>query len=368
MLELAVNGYTREEVMEALHAKSGTREVSFFYVLLGENGSIKFEPEVVSGQITMDAAGQVKRTGRFVLRDDERIAWQTDMLQPWFRLRMKNGFAAWPLGVFYMPTAPRAGRPGHYYRETEAYDASYAVFGDTYIERHIVLAGTPYVDAVRSTLASSGVKAPLLGACAYASERTLEWEPGMPKGRVCSDLLQAIGFEELWVNAHGQFIAREYTPPGARGASYAYEAGDMSVLLEAGRRRADLFNLPNVFRGVVSKPDGVMAYTAEIDDPAHPLSAARRGGRKVLSCVRYDDMASYDALRANVERAAREAAQACEEVEFETLLMPHHEVGDTLELNMSAGRGRYTECMWTMKLEAGAAMRHRACANLRVNA
>jgi hypothetical protein len=72
MLELSRNGYTSEEVRKYLHGASGSRIISFRYDLLDKNENKKGELELVSsGEVSMSAFSEIKRTARFTLRDQE---------------------------------------------------------------------------------------------------------------------------------------------------------------------------------------------------------------------------------------------------------------------------------------------------------
>jgi hypothetical protein len=72
MQKLERNGYTSEEVRRVLHGASGSRIVSFRYDLLDRYENKKGELyQVSSGEVSMSAFSDIKRTAKFTLRDEE---------------------------------------------------------------------------------------------------------------------------------------------------------------------------------------------------------------------------------------------------------------------------------------------------------
>lgn len=94
MLELGVNGYTRQEVIDILHGRSGGRgEVKFRYDLLNRDevkiGELLAQP----GKVSMDSLAEIKRTAIFQVAEQEGkdIDWLNDRIRPVFCLRMPSG-------------------------------------------------------------------------------------------------------------------------------------------------------------------------------------------------------------------------------------------------------------------------------------
>lgn len=93
--------------------------------------------------------------------------------------------------------------------------------------------------------------------------------------------------------------------PARAAAEYRYTADELSVLLPEQTVDEDIFRIPNVFIGVVSRPDRpAMSFSYEITDPKSPLAAVNRGGRHVTETKIYEDAASAIALEAEVRRRA----------------------------------------------------------------
>ena len=87
MQNLARDGYTEDEVKEALHA--AVRQVSFEYHLLDtENLFQRQLTNVKAASVAVGAFDQIKRTARFTIADDGSIDFLVDRIKPFVCLRM----------------------------------------------------------------------------------------------------------------------------------------------------------------------------------------------------------------------------------------------------------------------------------------
>lgn len=70
MRDLSRNGYSHDEIVKMLHGVYGKREMKIRYDLLDRDENKKAELfEVESGEVTMSAFANIKRTARFSLRE-----------------------------------------------------------------------------------------------------------------------------------------------------------------------------------------------------------------------------------------------------------------------------------------------------------
>lgn len=363
MLDLAVNGYTCDEVKHILHYKNGTRKVSFQYRLLDGNNipkcSLKVEP---GGDIALDADADIKRTGRFAIKDNGDINFQIDRIQPFFVVEMPDGnHCEWPLGVFYMPTASKVRGMGGAWYDVEVYDTTAVLKNDSMETRTYFPAGKLYVDAVSELLTSTGAQNAAVTPSPLAFKNDREWAIGTSKLSIIKELLQEINYDDLYTDVNGIFIVRPYADPNNRVADYTYAADDFSVLYDGAVTEIDEFELPNVIVGTVNNPDNDedIVYVYEINDPGNPLSITARGGRRVVKNLQFKDITSVTELQAAVMRYANETSQVYETISYETAIMPHHSFRDMIYLNGKLHSGRYMETGWGMTLKAGEKMEHR---------
>ena len=359
MIDLATGGYTTEAVQKALHAAYGSRRIYYRYDRLDAHKVTLGALYAEDGSIKLDYNADIMRTGRFTIRDDPAVNWQAELLRPWFGLIMPDGGRAeWPLGLFYMPTAPKTGSR-HVYREVEAYDTTTILWDDQVTSRYQIPKGSKYIAALSAIFASVGVFDAIIEPSESVTQTALEWEAGTAKGEIVQQLLTADNYEPLMADAWGRWRCRKYKDPRARRAEYNYTAGELSVMLPDPTVDDDLFHLPNVFVGVVSRPDRpAMSFTYEITDPKSPLAAVNRGGRHVTETKIYEDAASALALEADVRRRASQASSYFSSLRFSTAPMPHHAAGDVLWIEDGDIRGKYQEMRWSLDLRAGGEMKH----------
>lgn len=359
MIDLATGGYTTEAVQNALHAAYGSRRIYYRYDRLDAHKVTLGALYAEDGSIKLDYNADIMRTGRFTIRDDPAVNWQAELLRPWFGLIMPDGGRAeWPLGLFYMPTAPKTGSR-HVYREVEAYDTTTILWDDQVTSRYQIPKGSKYTAALSAIFASVGVFDAIIEPSESVTQTALEWEAGTAKGEIVQQLLTADNYEPLMADAWGRWRCRKYKDPRARRAEYNYTAGELSVMLPDPTVDDDLFHLPNVFVGVVSRPDRpAMSFTYEITDPKSPLAAVNRGGRHVTEAKIYEDAASALALEADVRRRASQASSYFSSLKFSTAPMPHHAAGDVLWIEDGGIRGKYQEMRWSLDLRAGGEMKH----------
>lgn len=359
MIDLATGGYTAEAVQKALHAAYGSRRIYYRYDRLDAHKVTLGALYAEDGSIKLDYNADIMRTGRFTIRDDPAVNWQAELLRPWFGLIMPDGGRAeWPLGLFYMPTAPKTGSR-HVYREIEAYDTTTILWDDQVTSRYQIPKGSKYTAALSAIFASVGVFDAIIEPSESVTQTALEWEAGTAKGEIVQQLLTADNYEPLMADAWGRWRCRKYKDPRARRAEYNYTADELSVMLPDPTVDDDLFHLPNVFVGVVSRPDRpAMSFTYEITDPKSPLAAVNRGGRHVTETKIYEDAASAIALEADVRRRASQASSYFSSLKFSTAPMPHHAAGDVLWIEDGDIRGKYQEMKWSLDLQAGGEMKH----------
>lgn len=74
MQELARGGYSSEEIRDMLHGKHGSRVVNFRYDLLDKDENKKGElSRVVSGEVSMSAFANIKRTAKITLEEEGQV-------------------------------------------------------------------------------------------------------------------------------------------------------------------------------------------------------------------------------------------------------------------------------------------------------
>lgn len=364
MLNLAVNGYTEQEVINQLHGVTGSREIKFRYDLLNRYGIKIGELTAHSGnRITMNSEAKIKRTAMFEINEDEAqdVDWLNDRIRPVFLLKMPDGgYAEWPLGVF-MPSSPgRTNTNRKMKREIEAYDESLILSEDRFDNRYYIAAGTTYTSAIKTIINSAGIWKVNIISNSSTITTGKEFEIGTTKLEAVNQLLAEINYTTIWVDENGYFTAKPYVLPTLKGVEYTYKNNEISVIHEECIEEIDYFSVPNKWIRVVSNPEQaslVSVYTNSL--PTSVTSTVNRG-RTIADYDTVDDIADQDTLDAYTRRVAYEASQIYSVFTFDTALMPHHSFYNCLFLAHTDFdiANKYMEYAWEMDLQAGGKMNH----------
>lgn len=362
MLSLARNGYTAQEVKDALHGKHGSRFLKFRYELLDKDDNLKGELATVkSGSVSLSFLNEIKRTAKFRIKDDPLINYLTDKIKPYCMVRMYDGgFIEFPLGVFLLSSPVKKEENGQVYRDVDAYDGIVVLLDDKFTDRYHIPAGTNYRTAVINILTSAGITKHNIEATTKTLANDLEFEIGTEKQKAVNELLRAINFRPIHVDTDGYYTSFTYVSPANRTVEYTYEANEVSVIHNGVESELDLFNVPNKWVVVrTNSEQAPLTSTYTNTNPDNPTSTVSRG-RTIVEKREIDNIADQASLDAYTERIAFEASQVFGRVSFDTAIMPFHDYSDVYTFNYPAlgENEKYHEVEWSFPLEAGGKMRH----------
>lgn len=361
MQSLAVAPWTEDEIIEALHANG--RQIAFRYERLNSSNESQGDLEqVISGSVANNALADIPRTAKFRIHDSEPINYLIDRIRPWFRLKMGGTWAEWPLGIFLPVTPKRSiGSAGPNAREIEAYDQSLVLKDDKIGSRYTVAAGANVIDAVGAVLTDAGILLSNLVPTGETLPVARDWAPGTSRAKIIADLLSSINYRSLYFNGAGYAVAEPYQAPGSRPIGYTYTTKDRSLIYPDALHEFDLFGIANHWVAVVSEPDRPPLSAEYTNSNAESPTSTVSRGRTITDVLSTMEATSQTALDAKVERAAFEASQVYEAIEFSTGIMPHHEDADLIQLEYPGliNKANFVEHTWSMDLKAGAQMKHR---------
>jgi hypothetical protein len=365
MLDLAVNGYTRDQVIDQLHGRTGSEGLRKFRYDLLNNEDIKIgEVLAQSGRVALDSLGEIKRTAGFRITEQEGqdIDWLNDRIQPVFCLQMPDkGFAEWPLGIFLLPSPDRKDENNKIKRDIEAYDTSQILKEDKFTDRYRIAAGTKYTDAITTLLNSSEIWKVRIIAHTGTLAADKEFEIGTSKLQAINQLLTEINYTSLWVDENGYFVSQPYALPTTQETEYEYRNDDISIIHPGSAETLDIFALPNKWVRYISNPDkGVTLRSEYVNDlSSSPTSTVNRG-RTIVDIESVDDIYDQTTLDAYVKRVAYEKSQVYAKFDFSTALMPHHSFLDSLfiEHTLYGISDKYIESSWSMELQTNGRMTH----------
>ncbi len=365
MQSLAVNGYAAADVLYALRGVRGRREWAFRYELLSStNAKVGDLTNVAAGAVEHSALAEIKRTAKFIVRDDGSINFMSQRIKPWARIKMwDGGYAEWPLGVFLLTTPTRkVDIAGVNSREIEAYDQTIVLQEDTVLDRYYIAGNALVTDSILELFQNTlGINAWNITASTYRLPVGIDWDPGTPKYTIINDLLALINYNSLWFDGSGVAQVAPYALPSVRASEFDYYTDDVSVILPDATETLDLYKQPNRWVLIVSEADRPpLRSVISNNNATSPTSIVNRG--RTITSVTTDETAINQAvLDAKAQKVREEASMIFQEVEFETGLMPFHanlDIYNFLYEGMVT-TGKFVEVEWGMDLEQGASMKHK---------
>lgn len=289
------------------------------------------------------------------------INYLSDRIQPFMEVKMPDGnWIEFPLGVFLLSTPTRHDEVNGVYRDIEAYDGLIILDDDKFTSRYNIGAGTKYTKAVEDILKSAGITRFNIQEKDDTLSVDKEFKIGTSKLEAVNELLSAINYTPIWVDATGYFTAYPYVSPADKRADYTYKDDELSVIYDGMEEELDLTEVANSWVVTQSNPEKEPLVSTKINNnPESPTSTVNMG-RTIVDFREVDDISDQATLNAYVERIAFEASQVFGKLKFKTALMPFHEYSDVLHVKYDALKidYKFSETNWTMKLQAGGEMEH----------
>lgn len=343
----------------------------FRYDVVNAAGAVLRTANVMSCSVENNDLAEIKRTCKIVmapspLGDNASLVFNqlSERLQPYARLLKADGtYWEWPMGTFYLSSSStrRVAPAGDRGIPFDGYDGLVVLKEDRVLDRYVVAAGTNYVTAIGTVLTSAGFVT-LTGVVATAKTlpAAMEWEPGTSKGVIINDLLAAINYSSLSMSPSGLPTAAPYVDPDTATPVWDYTIDSNSVVVPGIDVALDLFDVPNVFVGIVSQPDRAPLRSVYTNSAGSSTTSTLNRGRSIVRVLTDEvkdavDQATLDAL---VIRFAKESAQQFETADFNTGMMPFHDTGDVSRLDYGNGLLKFRETQWSLDLKAGATMKH----------
>ena len=250
-----------------------------------------------------------------------------------------------PWGTFLLESAKEQWRDTGRVWSLSMLDRTTVPSQDVVDESYAVPGGTNILQEVRAILASSGEYVAVDNSVTLATRSGMVWEAGTSKLKIINDLLDAAGYNSLWIDGWGNFQLTPRVLPADRSLEYELLAGVPRELVDGSRsiydsswtRNRDSFGVPNKVIAVqAAGGDDEEALIGQWtnEDPASPYSYPRRGRwiPHVLDSVDCPDGSDSEIVaflqqRARATLVQMSAVQA--EVKVEHLPIPVR-VGDVL--------------------------------------
>lgn len=338
-----------------------SRKVSYRYELLNKDNLKIGDLDMITGTIDCQADAKIKKSGSFQISESrfKDIDYLNDRICPY----MIIDDVSYPLGVFLISGKNRQKRNGSIYRNIEAFDLTQILLEDRTTDRYYVSKGTSYYLLIRQLIESANIFNTQIVYTDLKVQRDREFELGTPKIDIINALLEEINYTNIYVNERGFISAKPYIIPTLREIQHQYIIGkNLKVQKDSLKEELDIFDVPNVYVGVVSNSEQATLKSKYINDnPASPMSTVSRN-RNIVKVVDVNDIANGEVLNGYIKRVAYEESNAYSVINFDTLNEPDHSFGDCIyikEPSFNLGH-KYIETGWSMELKAGSIMSHTA--------
>lgn len=323
--------------------KNGVRKIGY-RVDVFRGAAKKSELKTSKAKISMSTSGEIKSSASFSADPDDSVDWYKDRLHP---VLISDGEET-PLGMFV---------PGNVSNENgmlqiDAYDLAILLQEDKTESRLLLPAGRNYIAEIEKILISAGIpKIIAEPSNAVLSEDRADWDIGTEKLKIVNQLLEEISYKSVEFDRTGACRLKAHTYPSMAAVKHTYRSGEASVISPDVTVGSNTHEIPNVFVAIVSNPDYDEPLVSQYvnDNPISKTSTVYTGRRKV-SVLKPDNVATQTDLDNYVKKAAFEAMQGVETVKFVTAVNPDHGIGDAVALDLPQYSGILEETEWEIDL------------------
>lgn len=340
------------------------RKISFRHELLDKNNLFIGYVDVERSSVSFDSMANITRTAQFTVH--KSISRDIDYLHEYIRpvvvLTEDGNTTETPLGAFMLSSPKEKTSETGAIAEIEAYDRTQVLLEDCVTNRFYLPQGHRYSAAITSIANSAGILDVFIDDNDKVLRRSREWDIGTSKLKIINELLKEMNYNRVYTDKNGLLMCTAYKLPWQKQPEVKYTTDELSQVFPGAVREMDLFNVPNVWVCVASNAeDEPLVAIEENNNPASETSVQRRG-RKIVKVESISDIADQEALNAYTKRLAFNGTNIHETLEFETLINPNHGY-QTAMLVQHRGLGidaKYIETAWSIPLQVGGKMRHRA--------
>lgn len=315
--------------------------------LSAEDISIKFDGE----------AEDVKMSMKGTVQSDNEMDWHKHRLRPILIDEMQE----FPLGTYLPQYLQDETEGGETLKQFEAYDLSILAKNDKILERLNLRAGTLYLTAIQGLLISCGISKIVSDTSdAILQTDRDDWDIGTSKIKIINQLLEEISFNGLYIDLNGTARLTHYKTPGTSNIDHIYQSGKASIITPETSVESNFFEIPNIWIAVISNPDLPEPLIAKFtnDNPLSKTSTIYTGQRKV-QMLKLDNIATQQDLQNAVNRAAFEAMQGVETIQFQTAIEACHNLYDVCAIDIPEYSGIVSETEWEIDLN-NMIMKHKA--------
>lgn len=277
----------------------------------------------------------------------------TDRLKPYLLCDNKE----YPLGIYMVIAAPEDIKDTGTTVQIEAYDETMILKQSILTDRTLYATGTKYLVVIENLLAKCGFANIYKENCDDVLQTDREFEPGTSYLEIINTLLAEINFNNIYADFEGNIYLTKIKQKIT--ADFIYDDRKNFKIIGSIYKNTDIYDLPNVFVGIVSNPDLAtsLKYTTVNEDVNSQISVINRG-YKIMKLYELNNIASEVALKQYVDQKRLEASQVTETVKISTIPEGNHFYNSTIQIETNKLQGLYQEVGWQIDFGASGKMSH----------
>lgn len=355
----AQDKYTHEQVDKMLR---GDRKVKYEYLVKNQYDQTIGSLTNASGSISFDSESEIMRTLSLTAKRSEILDINSvdERIAPYFCLLAPSGrWLKYPLGVFIInPSAELDNKS--VYISAEGYDLGRIALDLKLEHTATYLQGAVYTSSIANRLGSIYKNYDIVADASLTNPTDIEYEMGKSEIETINAMLDAINYYPLYFDENGMAHAEPYVFPEDRRVQIQYSADNKSIIYDGVSQSTNIFEIPNKFIRYTDDADHEPLRSEVIVSDASIPSSTTRRGRIITDIESVDDIATQISLDNYTRRAATNASQRTETLEFETVNMPGHGFKNCLQVRCEdmGIDGKYIEYAWEMDLTPGGKMSH----------
>lgn len=343
---------------------------------------------LISGDVKYNSESRIKRAANIVIaaedlnfnkgikKNDDFIFPSSD-LYPSDNLYLKSKFSSLTelnlnktkdrirvmidehsIGKFMIISSPKKINEKQKTYEFELYDESYRIDEATLSNRLFFQKGTLYLAAIKSILTSYDYSSVINDDSEAVLSVDREWEIGENVLDIINELLKEINFNSFFLDENG--IAKLIKKNTKNVPTHIYRENHLAKIHPEINVSEDIYKIPNVFVGVVSRPESEpLIYRKVNDNPDSIVSTVGRGF-EIVQVEMLNDIANEEELKNYIDDIYLQSIQTVEKVEFSTMIETDHIFQELIQIETKNISGLYKEIAWNIDLSPSGKMSHTA--------
>ncbi|MEF9892643.1 MAG: hypothetical protein RR738_04875 [Anaerorhabdus sp.] len=331
-------------------------------VVITRNGIEIGEINCIEAMVKYDSKAKVKRAAQFKCIDEPKMKkhkgkkYEFNKLKDRIKVYLHEEGIEKSLGVFMILSSPKTsdGKCDEY--DFECYDEAMKLEQNQIGDRLFFKAGTLYLTAINQILVEKGFTLIIQDDTDSKLLTDREWSAGSNILDIVNELLKEINFCEFHINCDGYVMLvkkkTKYAP------DFIYKSSEASIIPPI-KYDFDIYNVPNVFIGIVSNPDMDVMKCKMVNDRMDSLVSTVNRGDEITKVYHLNNIASQDELNEFIKNEYNNSLQQTDIVQFESENQANHEFESCVQLETENSQGLFTEVEWSINLGVKGNMQHK---------